>query len=78
VIPGADQFRIDRDNARQHTSFGYGIHRCVGNRLAEMQLRVIWEEIMQRFPTIEVTSEPTGLASSFIHGIRELPVTIRA
>ena len=78
VIPGADEFRIDRENARQHTSFGYGIHRCVGNRLAEMQLRVIWEEIMRRFPTIEVTSEPTGLASSFIHGIRELPVTIRA
>lgn len=76
-IENANQFIIDRDNPRQHTAFGFGVHRCVGNRLAEMQLRVIWEEIMKRFPRIEVTSEPTYLASSFIHGIRELPVTIR-
>jgi len=77
AIENADQFLIDRKRARQHTAFGYGIHRCVGNRLAEMQLRIIWEEIMKRFPKIEVTGEPLGLASSFIHGIRELPVTIR-
>jgi cytochrome P450 len=76
-IERANEFIIDRDNARQHTAFGFGIHRCVGNRLAEMQLRTIWEEIMKRFPKIEVTGEPVGLASSFIHGIRELPVTIR-
>ena len=76
-LDNPNQFIIDRDNPRQHTAFGFGIHRCVGNRLAEMQLRVIWEEIMQRFPNIEVTGEPVGLASSFIHGIRELPVTIR-
>jgi cytochrome P450 len=78
AIADANRFRIDRPNARQHTSFGYGIHRCVGNRLAEMQLRVIWEEILERFPNVEVTGEPVGLASSFIHGIRELPVTLRA
>jgi cytochrome P450 len=77
AIEDANHFRIDRPNARQHTSFGYGIHRCVGNRLAEMQLRVIWEEITKRFETVEVTGEPVGLASSFIHGIRELPVTLR-
>ena len=77
AIENANQFIIDRDNPRQHTAFGYGIHRCVGNRLAEMQLRVMWEEIMKRFPKVEVTGEPLGLASSFIHGIRELPVTIR-
>jgi cytochrome P450 len=77
AIPNANQFIIDRDNPRQHTAFGYGVHRCVGNRLAEMQLRVIWEEIMKRFPRVEVTSDPKLLASSFIHGIRELPVTIR-
>jgi transposase-like protein len=41
------------------------------------QLRVMWEEITKRFPKVEVTGEPLGLASSFIHGIRELPVTIR-
>ena len=72
-----DEFIIDRQNPRGHTAFGFGIHRCVGNRLAEMQLEVIWEEIMKRFPKVEVTGEPVGLASSFIHGIRELPVTIR-
>ncbi len=77
AIERANEFIIDRDNPRQHTAFGYGIHRCVGNRLAEMQLRVMWEEIMQRFPKLEVTGEPLGLASNFIHGIRDLPVTIR-
>ena len=76
-IENANEFLIDRDNPRQHTAFGYGVHRCVGNRLAEMQLRVIWEEIMKRFPKVEVTGDPKFLASSFIHGIRELPVTIR-
>ena len=78
ALPDANRFLIDRPNARQHTSFGYGIHRCVGNRLAEKQLRTIWEEILARFSKVEVTGEPAGLASSFIHGIRELPVTIRA
>jgi cytochrome P450 len=77
AMADANTFRIDRPNARQHTSFGYGIHRCVGNRLAEMQLRTIWEEIVKRFDVVEVTGEPVGLASSFIHGIRELPVTLR-
>ncbi|NKB99243.1 MAG: cytochrome P450 [Pseudomonadales bacterium] len=77
AIADPNEFRIDRQNPRQHTAFGYGIHRCVGNRLAEMQLNVMWEEIMKRFPKVEVTGEPLGLASSFIHGIRELPVTIR-
>ena len=76
-IVDANKFMIDRDNARQHTAFGFGIHRCVGNRLAEMQLNIIWEEIMKRFPKVEVTGDPVGLASSFIHGIRELPVTLR-
>lgn len=77
AIENADQFIIDRDNPRQHTAFGYGVHRCVGNRLAEMQLRIIWEEILKRFSRIDVTGEPKFLASSFIHGIRELPVTLR-
>ncbi|MEZ5557031.1 MAG: cytochrome P450 [Pseudomonadales bacterium] len=77
AIPRASEFLIDRDNARQHTAFGFGIHRCVGNRLAEMQLQIIWEEIMKRFSRVEVTGEPLGLASNFIHGIRELPVTLR-
>ncbi len=77
AIDNAEHFQIDRVNPRQHTAFGYGIHRCVGNRLAEMQLRVMWEEIIKRFPKLEVVGDPVYLPSSFIHGIRELPVMIR-
>ncbi len=75
-IEHANQFIIDRVNPRKHLSFGFGIHRCVGNRLGEMQLNVLWEEIMKRFPKIEVVGDPVYLRSSFIHGIRELPVVI--
>jgi cytochrome P450 len=77
-IENANQFIIDRPNARKHLSFGFGIHRCLGNRLGEMQLRVLWEEIMKRFPKIEVVGDPVYLKSSFIRGIRELPVRIPA
>ena len=73
-----NSFLIDRTDARKHLSFGFGIHRCLGNRLGEMQLRILWEEIMQRFPSIEVVGDPVYLKSSFIHGIRELPVRIPA
>lgn len=76
VIPNADQFLIDRDNARQHLSFGFGIHRCLGNRLGEMQLKIIWEEIIKRFPKVEVVGDPVYLRSSFINGIRELTVRL--
>jgi cytochrome P450 len=76
VIEDPNAFVIDRERPRQHVSFGFGIHRCVGNRLAELQLRVIWEEIMKRFPTIEVMDEPTRVASSFIKGYERLPVMI--
>lgn len=75
-IDRANEFIIDRQNPRQHLSFGYGIHRCVGNRLGEMQLRVLWEEIMKRFDQIEVTGDPSYLRSNFIHGILDLPVRI--
>ncbi|MEM6710330.1 MAG: cytochrome P450 [Pseudomonadota bacterium] len=76
-IPRANEFLIDRPNPRQHLSFGFGIHRCLGNRLGEMQLRIIWEEILKRFKRVEVTGEPTYLKSSFIRGITDLPVTLR-
>jgi len=74
--PDADRLIIDRPDARKHVSFGFGIHRCMGNRLAEMQLRVLWEEIMQRFRLIEVTGPETRLKSNFIRGIRALPVQL--
>ena len=77
-IEDPDNFIIDRTRPRQHVSFGFGIHRCVGNRLAELQLRILWEEIMPRFPAIEVMGPPRRLYSNFIHGIRSLPVRIPA
>ncbi len=76
MIDQASRFIIDREQPRRHLSFGYGIHRCVGNRLGEMQLNVLWEEITKRFDVIEVTGDPKYLRSNFIHGIRELPVRI--
>jgi cytochrome P450 len=78
VFEDADALIIDRPNARQHVSFGFGIHRCMGNRLAEMQLRVLWEEIMKRFHTIEVVGDVKRHPNNFIRGIAELPVRIRA
>jgi len=76
VHDNPDDLIIDRPNARHHVSFGFGVHRCMGNRLAEMQLRVIWEEIMKRFEFIEVTGPETRLKSNFIRGIRSLPVRL--
>lgn len=78
AIENPNQFIIDRGNPRHHLSFGYGIHRCVGNRLGEMQLNVLWQEIMKRFDNIELTGDPTWLRSNFIHGIVDLPVRIPA
>ncbi len=76
VFEDADAFRIDRPNARQHVSFGYGIHRCMGNRLAEMQLRTLWEEIQKRFRKIELAGDVVRLPNNFIRGIKEVPVQL--
>jgi cytochrome P450 len=76
VIDRPNDYIIDRERVRQHLSFGFGIHRCVGNRLAELQLKIIWEEILKRFPKIEVTGAPRHVASSFVKGYETLPVII--
>ncbi|XOV86335.1 MAG: cytochrome P450 [Pseudomonadota bacterium] len=76
VFENADKLIIDRKNARQHVSFGFGLHRCMGNRLAEMQLRVLWEEIQQRFSKVEVVGEPKRTLSNFIKGYTHLPVRV--
>jgi cytochrome P450 len=76
AIENPNAFIIDRERPRQHLSFGFGIHRCVGNRLAEMQLRVIWEEILKRWDRVEVVGEPTYVRSSFVKGYESLPVRI--
>ncbi len=76
VIDNPDAFEIDRERPRHHMSFGYGIHRCMGNRLAEMQLRIVWEEITKRFHTVEQVGEAVRVQSSFVRGIAELPVRV--
>jgi cytochrome P450 len=78
VIETPFDFIIDRKRPRNHLSFGFGIHRCVGMRLAELQLRIIWEEILKRFEKIEVVGEPVRPYSSFIKGYDHLPVRIAA
>jgi cytochrome P450 len=72
------EFIIDRARPRTHLSFGFGIHRCVGLRLAELQLKIIWEEILKRFDRIEVVGEPRRVYSSFVKGYEALPVRIAA
>ena len=76
VVDRPNEFIIDRERPRQHMSFGFGVHRCVGNRVAEMQLTIIWEEILKRFPEIKVVGEPTLNWSAFVHGFETLPVII--
>ena len=71
-----DDLMIERPNARAHLAFGFGIHRCMGNRLAEMQLRIVWEEILRRFETVEVVGEPVRVRSNFVRGYADLPVRV--
>jgi cytochrome P450 len=76
AIENPNAFIIDRPRPRQHLSFGFGIHRCVGNRLAEMQLRVVWEEVLKRWRHIEAMGEPKRVLSSFVKGYEHMPVRI--
>lgn len=76
VFEDANRLMIDRKNARQHVSFGFGIHRCMGNRLGEMQLRIVWEEILKRFKHVEVMEEPERVRSNFVHGYKYMPVRV--
>ncbi len=75
-IHRANEFLIDREKARHHISFGFGIHRCMGNRVAEMQLKILWEEIMQRYDFVEVVGKPERLQSNFVMGFLDLPVVL--
>jgi cytochrome P450 len=78
AIENPDAYIIDRERPRHHLSFGFGVHRCVGNRVAEMQLTIIWEEILKRFPAIELVGEPVRNYSSFVHGFETMQVVIPA
>ncbi|MFT4676603.1 MAG: cytochrome P450 [Patiriisocius sp.] len=77
VFENANELDIERPNSRQHLAFGFGIHRCMGNRLAELQLKILWEEILIRFEKIEVQEEPSRTFSSFVKGYTSLPVKVK-
>jgi cytochrome P450 len=76
VIENPNRYDIERARPRHHLSFGFGIHRCVGNRLAELQLKIIWEEILKRFPEVRLVGEPRRVFSSFVKGYEHLPVVV--
>ena len=76
VFPDAERLDIERPNARRHLAFGFGVHRCVGARLAELQIQILFEEMLKRQMTVEVTGKPEYVAQSFVHGYRKLPVVI--
>jgi cytochrome P450 len=78
VIPEPDRFIIDRERPRQHSGFGFGIHRCLGQRLAEMQLRVVWEEMLKRFSFIEMMGDPVRMRNNFVKGYEALPARLVA
>jgi cytochrome P450 len=78
MFANAGDFQIDRENARKHIAFGFGLHRCMGNRVAEMQLRIAWEEILKRFSRVEVVGDPVRVRSGFVKGYLELPVRVTA
>lgn len=76
VFERPEELIIDRKNARNHIAFGFGVHRCMGNRLAELQLRILWEELLPRFENIEVVDEPEYVQSNFVRGISKLMVRL--
>jgi len=76
VFENADRLDVERENARTHLSFGYGVHRCMGNRVAELQLNILWEELLDRYSRIEVVGAPIRAISNFVRGYTELPVKL--
>ena len=76
VFTNPNDIDIERPNARRHLSFGFGLHRCMGNRLAELQLKILWEELLARFEKIEVLAEPERTFSSFVNGYTHMPVKV--
>jgi cytochrome P450 len=76
VFDDPDTIRVDRPNARRHLAFGHGIHRCVGARLAELQIGILLEEMAKRRMRVNVVGEPERVAACFVHGYRKLPVEI--
>lgn len=78
VFEAPEKLDIERKNARNHIAFGFGVHRCMGNRLAEMQLKILWEELLKRFDNIEVLEEPGRVQSNFVRGYTKMMVKLTA
>ena len=76
VFQDAHLFKVDREDAKKHIAFGAGQHLCLGNRLGQLQIRVLYEELLSRFPNIQVISKPTRIPSNFLNGISHLKVRI--
>ena len=76
IFENGHLFQVDRQNAKKHLAFGAGEHLCLGNRLGHMQIRILFEEMLQRYPNIHSTSEPVRVPSNFLAGISELKVSI--
>tara|TARA_B100000579_G_scaffold136591_1_gene110798 strand:+ start:1645 stop:2883 length:1239 start_codon:yes stop_codon:yes gene_type:complete len=76
IFPDGHLFRVERENARKHLAFGAGEHLCLGNRLGHMQIRILFEELLERFPNIHSTADPTRIPSNFLAGISELKVSL--
>jgi|TARA_B110000261_G_C12830151_1_gene255885 hypothetical protein len=71
IFEDPEKLIVHRLNARAQVVFEFGVHLCIGNRLAEMQLRVLWEEIMKRFHTVEVVGDVERLPNNFFRGINK-------
>ena len=76
MFPNGDKIIVDRENARRHLSFGYGIHRCVGARVAELQLTTLISELQKRRLRVNVLEEPTRVPASFVHGYKSMMVEL--
>jgi len=68
--------KFDRPNGNNHLSFGFGIHRCMGLRVAELQLRILWQQILEKFEKIELVDEPVRLKSNFVNGYTDMKVKV--
>lgn len=74
VIEDPDRFVMDRSRPHQHAAFGFGVHRCIGQRLADLQLRLVWEALLDRFSVIEVVGEPDRIRSFIVRGFNSMMV----
>ncbi len=77
AIERPDEFTIDRDNPRYHLSFGFGIHHCIGNHLDEMQLRILWEEVLKHLSHVGVVGQPERVLSKFVLECSSLPAVLQ-